>query len=86
LLQAIRGFQKTQASTLAHAFLDLEESFRRFVEEYLPALLQRDLTESEVCAMLEDIGEEFRHILYHIRDPRFYRYLTADSLDPRTDT
>jgi hypothetical protein len=62
-----------QAATVAHAFLDLEESFRRFVEMHLVALTQNDLSEEEVCEKLQDIGEEFRHILYHIRDMQFYR-------------
>jgi hypothetical protein len=68
-----------EASTLAHAFLDLEESFRSFVEQQLPDLMRGDLTEAEVCDKLDDIGDELRHILYHVRDARFYRYLTEGS-------
>ena len=70
-----------EADTLAHAFLDLEESFKRFVDEHLPVLLRGELTESEVCDRLDDIRKEFRHILYHIRDPRFYRDLFDDDTD-----
>ena len=29
----------------------------------------------ELFDVLIDIGEEFRHILYHIHDPKFYKYL-----------
>ena len=68
-----------EASTLAHAFLDLEESFRRFVNDQLPDLIRGELSESEICARLDDIGQEFRHIIYHIRDPRFYRHLIDNS-------
>jgi len=62
-----------QAATVAHAFLDLEESFRRFVEEHLVSLTASDLSEDQICDKLQDIGEEFRHILYHLRDMQFYR-------------
>jgi len=62
-----------QASTLAHAFLDLEDSFRRFVDEHLPALMRQGLSDQEICDCLQDIGEEFRHIAYHMRDMQFYR-------------
>src|SRR5262245_32261962 len=70
--------EEREASTLAHAFLDLEESFRRFIDEHLPQLTRSDLSEQEICDTLHDIGEEFRHILYHIRDPRYYEYLFAN--------
>jgi hypothetical protein len=68
--------QEKEASTLAHAFADLEESFRAFLDDQLPRLAQGNLPPSEMCDLLLDIGEEFRHILYHIQDPKFYRYLS----------
>ena len=64
-----------QGSTLAHSFSDLEGSFRKFLLELLPRLTAADSDESEIERILLDIGEEFRHILYHIRDPRYYRYI-----------
>jgi hypothetical protein len=64
-----------EAWTLAHAFADLEESFRKFLEDQLPRLTQDQLEVSEVHDLLLEIGEELRHILYHIKDPKFYRYL-----------
>ena len=57
-----------EAWTLAHAFLDLADSFKVFTEDYLTRLKTDDLSEEQVNALLVDIGEEFRHILYHIRD------------------
>ena len=65
-----------EAWTLAHAFGDLEESLRRLLEEQLPRLAEGQLEESEMHNLLLEIGEEFRHILYHIKDPKFYRYLS----------
>jgi hypothetical protein len=67
--------EEREAWTLAHAFGDLEESFRRFLEEQLPRLTSGQITGLEIHNLLLEIGEEFRHILYHIKDPKFYRYL-----------
>jgi len=30
--------------------------------------------------MLHEIGEEFRHILYHINAPEFFRYLSGEGV------
>jgi hypothetical protein len=65
----------SEAEALAHAFIDLESSFQKFVQEQLPKLVDADLTSEALHDLLLDIGEEFRHILYHLKDPRFYRYL-----------
>ncbi len=70
-----------EAWTLAHAFSDLEESFRTFLEDQLPRLTKRDLETSELYGLLHEIGEEWRHILYHIKDPKFYRYLHYEDPD-----
>jgi hypothetical protein len=67
---------EAQAATVTHAFLDLEESFRRFVDEHLVALTASDHSDHQICERLQDIGEEFRHILYHIRDMEFYRHVS----------
>ncbi len=67
--------QEKEAWTLAHAFADLEESLRAFLDDQLPRLAQGNLQPSETYDLLLDIGEEFRHILYHIQDPKFYKYL-----------
>jgi|SRR6185437_5132619 len=64
-----------QSSTMAHAFTDLEQSFRQFVEVLLPKLLDPSTNADEATDILLDIGEEFRHILYHIRDVKYFGYL-----------
>ncbi len=68
-----------EAWTLAHAFSDLEGSFRTFLDEQLPRLRQEELSPDAIHDLLLDIGEEFRHILYHLNDTRFYAYL--DTVD-----
>jgi hypothetical protein len=68
-----------EASVIVHAFTDLEESFRTFLDKLLPALMVEGLTDEELLNRLGDIGDEFRHILYHINDPKFYGYLTSQA-------
>lgn len=67
-----------QAWTLAHSFLDLAESFRAFLDEQLPKLRDKSLSCAEIDDVLTEIGEEFRHILWHIRDAEYYAYLRND--------
>ena len=64
-----------EAWTLSHAFIDLEGSFRKFSDELLPKLFSKDLSEKEFHDTLIEIGEEFRHILYHVKDSKYYSYL-----------
>lgn len=64
-----------EAWDLAHSFLDLEESFTKYKEDHLPKLTKQNLSDKELNDALLDIGEEFRHILYHIANPKFYEYL-----------
>jgi hypothetical protein len=62
-----------EAATLVHAFSDLEESFRAFLDTQLPKLTEPTVKGEELEDLLLDIREEFRHILYHIHDPEFFR-------------
>lgn len=65
---------ESEAGRLAHSMSDLEESFERITKTYIPILCQTE-REEDIEEALLDIGEELRHILYHIKDPRFFRYL-----------
>lgn len=67
-----------ESETLAHCFIDIEESCKCMLNELFPKLLSSNMNEDEVDEILLDIGEEFRHILYHIKDPKFYKYLQED--------
>lgn len=61
------------ASTLVHAFSDLEESLRLFLDKQLPKLVDPAVKGEELEDLLLDIREEFRHVLYHLHDPVFFR-------------
>lgn len=45
----------------------------------LPKLFSERLNEEQIDDLLHKIGEEIRHILYHIKDPKFYEYLREDA-------
>ncbi len=77
--------REKQAWTLAHSLLDLGESFRTFLDEQLPRIRDERLNCDELHEALLEIGEEFRHILYHIRDPEFYAYLREVPAAPGSD-
>ena len=61
--------------TLAHSFNDLEESVKTLMNDLFPKLMADSMHENEINELFLDIGEEFRHIIYHIKDPNFYRYI-----------
>lgn len=64
-----------QAWTIAHDLLDLAESFRAYLDEHLPKLMDDNLSGDGLNNVLLDIGEEFRHIIYHVENSEFYAYL-----------
>lgn len=67
--------EEIEGGTLAHAFSDLETAFRRFLLDLLPRLTAENVSEADATKVLHEIGEEFRHIDYHLHDPKFYEYL-----------
>lgn len=68
---------RKEAQFLADSFGDLESSFREFLDENLPKLVSSE--GDELSEQLFEVGENLRHILYHILEhQRFYRYLTPD--------
>ncbi len=63
-----------QAWVIAHAFSDIEDSCIKLLELF-QKLIPPTGSDKEILDVLNDIGEELRHVLYHIRDMSFYRYL-----------
>jgi hypothetical protein len=64
---------------LAHAIIDLSESFKEILENLAPKLNTDNIEEKEVEDILLNIGEELRHILYHIKDCRYYDYISIQN-------
>lgn len=76
--QKINSFNdgdEKECDILAHSLLDIEESSQEIVNNLLPKLLSEGISEEEIEDVFLDIGEELRHITYHIESPKFYRYL-----------
>jgi uncharacterized membrane-anchored protein len=64
-----------QAATLVHSLTDLEQSFRKILDELLPKLQDKGLSADRLNDVLHDIGEELRHVLYHVQDTKYFGYL-----------
>lgn len=66
--------QENQADTLAHAFVDIEEEVIK-LQQVIPKLYMLELTAAEVDELIFEIGQQFEHIMYHIKDTKVYHYL-----------
>lgn len=66
-----------EAWRLAISLSDMEKSFLDILNNHLPALCEAS-DEKSINEILWDIGEELSHILYHIRDPKYFGYLRDD--------
>ena len=62
-----------EPGALLLAFSDLEGAMRAFLEEQVPKLADPTVQGEALEDLLIDIREEFRHILYHLHDPEFFR-------------
>jgi len=67
--------EEDQADTLANSFIDIEESLKKIIMEEIPKMYTCDLSKEEVDDLILSIGEELRHLLYHIQDTKVYDYL-----------
>ena len=67
-----------QGHTIAHALRGWEDSFVTFLDELLPRLLTEKASIEDLTDTLHDIGDELRHILYHIHDTKCFGYLLDD--------
>jgi len=77
-LLSMRKFRKDGEPggwNVAQGLADIEQSCRAIVDERLPALLAAADDPVRCQEVLLELGEDLRHILYHTRDIRFFRYL-----------
>lgn len=70
--------EENQADTLANTLIDIEDALKK-INEQIPKLYLNDLKSEEVDDLILELGEELRHILYHINDTRVYDYLKTIS-------
>lgn len=66
------------ATEVATGLIDIRESTDRIFKELLPRLKELHPAEVEYADVLHAIGEEYRHIYYHLRHTRFFDYVIPD--------
>jgi hypothetical protein len=62
-----------EGQSIAYSLSDLEGSMRVFLDEQLPKLADPSVQGEALEDLILDVREEFRHILYHLHDPEFFR-------------
>ena len=63
---------------VATGLADIQESTERLYGELLPKLLSPELPPDDADDVLHAVGEEYRHILYHIQDTRLFGYVMEE--------
>jgi hypothetical protein len=67
---------------IAVGLKDIHQASQRIVVGLLPALLAAPPASPEAERLLQAIGEEYRHILYHITTTRYFSYLIGSTPGP----
>lgn len=70
------------AWAIALGLRDIHQASERIFRELLPSLLAVAPTSPEAEQLLHEIGEEYRHMLYHITTTRFFSYLIGSTPGP----
>lgn len=78
IIKSFDSIDEPESHVLAYSFLEIEESCKRLCRDFFPKLCSDTLSEEDINNLLFDIGEEFRHIMYHIGDTKFYKYLNEE--------
>jgi hypothetical protein len=76
-LQSIARFDagdEREGWRIAIGLDDIKVSADRIFIELLPAL-RGEVDEGKINDILTDIGEELRHIIYHVRDMKYFGYV-----------
>ena len=74
-LEVTESGDEEEPWTLANDLVDVENSLLVLSNDLFPRLLKDSVNSQEIKEILLDIGEEFRHIAYHIGNNKFYKYL-----------
>ncbi len=65
--------QGSEAESLAHALIDIAESFEAALVRHYPRLADPEASDEELMDAIEDVREELRHVVYHAHDSEFLR-------------
>ncbi len=69
------GTVDSKARQIATGLADIDGSAKELFDVLIPALLEADPSSAEADASLNDVGEAYRHILYHILDTKMFDYV-----------
>jgi hypothetical protein len=72
---ALKATSPDEPYVLAHALLDIQKLCTELSVNLLPRIMDSALSADELKDCLTDVGEMLRELLYHARDPQYYRYL-----------
>ena len=71
----VESMDREEAGNMAHSFHEMRGSFIKLMEEFFPRFSSPDTDEpQEIRDLLDEIGAELMHILYHIHDQKYYRH------------
>jgi len=72
------------AMEIAHSLLDIRESMQVLYDELVPRLCEVPPDSEEYEDILDDIGDEYQHVLYHLLNTSFFSYVVPyPILDPK---
>ncbi len=75
ILTQSKTVEKEQADTIVHALVDIAGSIEKIYSTILPKIMSEvPQNKDNLLENLWDLGEEFRHIEYHIQDARFTEF------------
>jgi|GEM_PF-2441971 len=66
-----------ESEELAYTLLDIYESSKELVK-LIKRLKNTDIQEDLINDILNDVGDELRHLIYHINDSKFYSYINVE--------
>ncbi len=69
-----RGAEEgSEPEKLAHALIDIAESFEAALIRHYPRLARPEASDEELMDAIEDLREQLRHVVYHAHDSEFLR-------------
>lgn len=77
---SVRGYDRpdeTQAGVIAHALSDIEGSIVKLSEELIPKLIFSAKNSEAMKNALSEIGHELAHIVYHVKDTKYFEDMTG---------
>lgn len=81
---SVTRYGPDEPETLAHALSDIERPMREFLDVWLPKLADPTVKGQALEDLLWEVTtDEVRHMLYHLRDPEYFRQL--DPVNPKDD-